>query len=97
MRRHPVRLAVAGLSLIAVAGFGCNGAGAGTSSDGIAQAQGGPPALPLERLSLPPGFEIAVWGRVPGARSLTRGENGTIFVGTREASGGRVRAARQRR
>ena len=88
MRTHPVRLAVAGLSLIAVAGFGCNGAGAGTSSDGVAQAQGGPPALLLERLSLPPGFEIAVWGRVPGARSLTRGENGTIFVGTREASGG---------
>ena len=25
---------------------------------------------------------------MPGARSLTRGENGTIFVGTREASGG---------
>ena len=88
MRTHPVRLAVAGLSLILLGGFGCSGAGPGTSSDGVAQAQGGPPALPLERLSLPPGFEIAVWGRVPGARSLARGENGTIFVGTREASGG---------
>ena len=46
-----------------------------------------PEPLPLERLTLPPGFEIAVWGRIPGARSLTRGERGTIFVGTREASG----------
>ena len=88
MRTHPVRLAVAGLSLILLGGFGCSGAGPGTSSDGVAQAQGGPPALPLERLALPPGFEIAVWGRVPGARSLARGDNGTIFVGTREASGG---------
>ena len=44
--------------------------------------------LPLERLSLPSGFQISIWGRVPGARSLARGENGTIFVGTRSASGG---------
>lgn len=88
MRTHPGRLAVAGLSLIAFAGLGCSGSGVGTSGEEVAEAQGGPPPLPLERLSLPPGFEIAVWGRVPGARSLTRGENGTIFVGTREASGG---------
>lgn len=47
--------------------------------------RGGP--LPLERLTLPPGFEIAVWGRIPGARSLTRGDRGTVFVGTRDPDG----------
>ena len=85
MRAHPFRLAAAGFTLIAL---GCSGAGPDDAAGGVAQAQGGPPALPLERLSLPPGFEIGVWGRVPGARSLTRGAGGTIFVGTREASGG---------
>ena len=87
MRRHPVWLAAAGL-LIAFTGPGCTGAGPESSGDRVAEAQGGPPALPLERLSLPPGFEIGVWGRVPGARSLARGESGTVFVGSREASGG---------
>ena len=43
--------------------------------------------LPLERLNLPPGFQVSVWGRIPGARSLARAEGGTIFVGTRDASG----------
>lgn len=43
--------------------------------------------LPLERLELPPGFEISVWGRIPGARSLTLGDSGTVFVGTRDANG----------
>ena len=87
MRKHLIPLA-AGLGLIALTGPGCSGAGSDTPGAAVAEAQGGPPALPLERLSLPPGFEIGVWGRVPGARSLARGENGTIFVGTREASGG---------
>ena len=49
-------------------------------------APGGP--LPLETLTLPPGFEIAVWGRIPGARSLSLGDRGTVFVGTRDAAGG---------
>lgn len=40
-------------------------------------------ALPLERIKLPPGFHISVYADVPGARGLARGENGTIFVGTR--------------
>jgi glucose/arabinose dehydrogenase len=40
--------------------------------------------LPLERISLPPGFVIHVFAdNVQGARSMTRAEDGTIFVGTR--------------
>lgn len=41
--------------------------------------------LPLKSLHLPPGFSIEIFAwPVPGARSLTLGDNGTIFVGTRE-------------
>ncbi len=34
-------------------------------------------------ISLPPGFSIEVYASVAGARSLARGAQGTIFVGTR--------------
>jgi glucose/arabinose dehydrogenase len=40
--------------------------------------------LPLERIKLPPGFEIGVFtDRVPDARSLALGKNNVLFVGTR--------------
>ncbi len=39
--------------------------------------------LPIERVKLPPGFEIRIWARAPGARSLTLSPGGTLFVGTR--------------
>ncbi len=45
-----------------------------------------PPPSPLQRISLPPGFQIEVYAaRVPNARSLALGKNGTVFVGTRRA------------
>jgi glucose/arabinose dehydrogenase len=37
--------------------------------------------LPLERIKLPPGFEISVFAEVPGARQLALG-NQVLFVGT---------------
>jgi glucose/arabinose dehydrogenase len=41
--------------------------------------------LPIEKITLPPGFRIGVYGYdVPGARSLALGESGTLFVGTRK-------------
>ena len=40
----------------------------------------------LKMIQLPPGFEISVFAsNLNGARSLSRGDNGTIFVGTRRA------------
>jgi glucose/arabinose dehydrogenase len=42
--------------------------------------------LPLDRITLPQGFHIALYARVPGARSLARGPRGTLFVGTRDDS-----------
>lgn len=38
--------------------------------------------LPLNRIQLPPGFEIAVYAEVEGPRSLALGKNGTVFVGS---------------
>ena len=50
-----------------------------------------PPASPLQRISLPPGFKIEVYAaQVPNARSLALGKNGTVFVGTQRV--GRVYA-----
>lgn len=37
------------------------------------------------RLRVPPGFAIAIYAHVPGARSLAVGPGGVVFVGTREA------------
>ena len=42
--------------------------------------------LPLERIKLPPGFEITVFAEgIQDARSMALGEKGTLFVGTRDA------------
>ncbi len=43
--------------------------------------------LPTDRIKLPPGFRIEVYtDQVPGARSMTLGSRGTVFVGTRKSS-----------
>jgi len=39
--------------------------------------------LPVERIKLPPGFDISVFARVPGARALAAGPDNLVFVGTR--------------
>ncbi len=39
--------------------------------------------LPLDRIKLPPGFKIAVYARVPNARSMVLSAKGTLFVGNR--------------
>jgi glucose/arabinose dehydrogenase len=38
----------------------------------------------LDKIQLPPGFSIAVFARVPNARSMCHSPNGTVFVGNRE-------------
>jgi glucose/arabinose dehydrogenase len=38
--------------------------------------------LPLERITLPSGFTIELVARVPGAREMTFGANGTVFAGS---------------
>lgn len=44
-----------------------------------------PDPLPLSEITLPPGFAIDVYARVPNARQMALGSNGTLFVGSREA------------
>jgi glucose/arabinose dehydrogenase len=40
--------------------------------------------LPLSDIRLPPGFSISIFAdKLPGARSMTLGPDGTLFVGTR--------------
>lgn len=42
-------------------------------------------AVQLDKIKLPPGFRISLYSdKVPGARSMTLGEKGTLFVGTKE-------------
>jgi glucose/arabinose dehydrogenase len=48
--------------------------------------------LRLETIQLPPGFSIELYARVPNARSMTLGDEGTLFVGNRR--GGRLYAVR---
>ncbi|MGB5079653.1 MAG: PQQ-dependent sugar dehydrogenase [Burkholderiales bacterium] len=41
--------------------------------------------LPIDKLKVPAGFKVEVWAEgLPGARSMARGDKGTVFVGTRQ-------------
>lgn len=43
-----------------------------------------PDQVPLDKLQVPPGFQVELWAHgIPGGRMMTRGDNGTVFVGTR--------------
>ena len=43
--------------------------------------------LPLQHIKLPPGFKIAIYAQgLPNARSMTLGDKGVLFVGTRTNS-----------
>ena len=42
-------------------------------------------SLPLDTITLPPGFSITVYAdNVPNARGMALGQNGTLFVGSKE-------------
>jgi len=82
MRSHiSVRLGL--VSLVLLSTVFCN------SGDSAARQGAGSSStkLPLQQIKLPQGFAIEVFtDQVPNARSLARGVNGTIFVGTRHES-----------
>jgi len=53
------------------------------------------PPIPVERIRLPPGFEISVFAdNVPNARSMALGKGDVLFVGTRTV--GKIYAVRHR-
>src|SRR5262245_31980777 len=40
--------------------------------------------IATDRIRVPPGFKVEIWASgAPGARMMTRADNGTLFVGTR--------------
>jgi glucose/arabinose dehydrogenase len=43
-----------------------------------------PDKIPVDKIKVPPGFQVELWAHgMVGARMMTRGNNGTVFVGTR--------------
>jgi glucose/arabinose dehydrogenase len=43
-----------------------------------------PDKIPLDKIKVPSGFKVELWAHgMPGARMMTTGDKGTIFVGTR--------------
>jgi glucose/arabinose dehydrogenase len=43
-----------------------------------------PEKIPLDKIKVPAGFKVELWAHgLPGARTLRRGDKGTVFVGTR--------------
>ena len=57
------------------------------ATNGVCSAPQAETDLPLETIELPPGFSISLYASVPGARSMTLGPGGTLFVGTRRQNG----------
>src|SRR5438477_10488360 len=77
MTSHPRRRPCAQALAVAAAALGaaCRASAAGGS------------APTVDRLRVPAGFRVSVFSSaVPGARSLTRGAKGTVFVGTQKGS-----------
>ncbi len=81
-------LAAGALFLLAA----CNGdvkdnSGTEAASDSVAtQATADTSALPLNKINLPEGFEIAVYASgLENARSMAVSPNGTLFIGTRQS------------
>ena len=43
-----------------------------------------PDQIPLDKIQVPPGFQVELWAHgIPGGRMMTRGDKGTVFMGTR--------------
>ncbi|MGB5818393.1 MAG: sorbosone dehydrogenase family protein [Saonia sp.] len=73
------------LLVIAMGIFSCKQKSEGTKeTETIIQYDEPESILPIGKLNLPAGFKIEVYAdSIDGARSMAMGENGTLFVGTR--------------
>ena len=70
--------------LLITLGYSCREQGGEEAVKELVQYEEAPSNLPLDRLTLPPGFNIEVYAdSVDGARSMAMGDNGTLFVSTR--------------
>lgn len=75
LARHPPRSACTGVVLAALA-----------LTLTVAARSVAEPSLPLDRIRLPPGFTIELVARVPNARAMTWGAQGTLFVGSQQGN-----------
>lgn len=46
--------------------------------------------IELDKLVMPDGFSVEVYARVPNARQMSLGDDGTVYVGTRNRARGRI-------
>src|SRR5262245_9953678 len=77
---RPTFLATPTLLAILVAAASCGAAACGAAAAGRS-------TLPLDRIKVPAGFRVTLFtADVPGARSMTLGGKGTLFVGTQKGS-----------
>ncbi len=60
----------------------------------LGMSAGAADRLPLDQITLPPGFTMEEVARVPGARAMTWGEQGTLFVGSNRGAVYALPAAR---
>ena len=65
--------------LCAAIAYSCNNA----ANPGTATSAEKTGTTDLSHIKLPPGFSISVFAKVPNARSMCLGANGTVFVGNR--------------
>lgn len=83
---HSVKVGLLLFAAVAILASGCTINGGTTAATPPAAADENNAAGPLDQIELPDGFEIHYFASdVSGARSLARGPQGTIFVGSREA------------
>ena len=73
------------LGLLVTVCWACGGGAAPAKGAGKEAVANEESSLPLPLLEAPAGFEVAVFARVEGARSLALGDEGTVFVGSRGA------------
>lgn len=65
-------------------GFVASGPKASAPSQRFLEVPQNKPNLPLAQLKMPVGFEITIFAVVPHPRALSLGENGQVFVGSRD-------------
>lgn len=72
------------MAILLAVSYSCKQNATKTKSNAVIQYDEPISELPIEKLNLPEGFKIEVYAdKIDGARSMAMGDDGTLFVGTR--------------
>jgi len=72
------------MAILLAVSYSCKQNATKTRSNAVIQYDEPISELPIEKLNLPEGFKIEVYAdKIDGARSMAMGDDGTLFVGTR--------------